>query len=171
MTTKGLSGFKLNDESTQPWLIAIGKLMLNFGSVELLTYAWIDRLGGDADAMKGARFSNRIQVIRNLASSVACAEETRRVVLESWATAGEMAKFRNTIAHSPLVFGWRGRRENGPPDFIGIPDFKSRPSEVASVKTLVELPGIEAAVDDAAHLAQDLEKLLDRVLGEIAESG
>lgn len=169
MTPKGLSGFKLDDPSTQPWLVAIGKLMLNFGAIELLTYAWIDRLGGDADAMKEARFSSRVARIEGLLSSITCTDETRSEVLDAWAAAGELAKFRNSMAHNPLVFGWRGRTEDGPPDFVGLPDFKSRPSEVASVKTLIDLRGLEAAINDAARLAQGLEKLLDRILVEIAD--
>ena len=45
--TKGNSSFKVNHKATEPWVSAIGKLMVNFGAIELATYAWIDRLAKD----------------------------------------------------------------------------------------------------------------------------
>ena len=116
------SGFALNSKHTDPWIHAIGKFMINFGSIELLSFIWVDRLSKDLilhDIALDMQLSKRIDLIRKLVERSSLSKNLNKQVREVWAEAESLAKLRNDIAHSPIVFGWHGPEEDRPPDFIG----------------------------------------------------
>lgn len=163
--------FSLNPTATEPWLKPIGRLITNFGAVELQTYWWIAALTGEKDQAKKTlqartNFSRRVDFI------VDQLEESRWEVVRSkaqdcWSNARGMAKFRNAFAHSPLVFFV--------PDDDRLPPWV-RTLDVGRLKRprgrrepLATLDELNTKVIEIADLATELSELLknvDRIAGE-----
>jgi hypothetical protein len=157
-----------------PWETPVGKLMLNFGGLELLSHLYVQHLARDPAMTWLATdmpFSKRLDLIIGLVDREDLPKSAKERMRNSWKKVKQHNRIRNTIAHNPLMWGWSGKQE-GPPDFIGVPDIKkasrkkSRPTvlkellvDLKKLKTLVkelrdtnialyeELKGLQESVD------------------------
>src|SRR5205814_2548116 len=91
------------------WSQSIGGLIINFGLIEFQSLRWIQKLGGEAAAMKTRKdkLSWRINTAVSLigASKLSAADQTR--ARDLWTEASTLSATRNRIAHNPICVGRR----------------------------------------------------------------
>ncbi|MDO8706772.1 MAG: hypothetical protein Q7J84_17720 [Sulfuricaulis sp.] len=139
------------------WIARVGKLILNFGVLELETYLWLVQLSEAPKKIpefSKLPFAQRVEKIMEFVKSRAYSENWKAEAQKCWNEALDQAKFRNRIAHSPLTFGWNQEAEEGEPDFIGIVDLQRRDSSQNALASKAEMDGvINSIVSLATRLA------------------
>ncbi|MGH9962658.1 MAG: hypothetical protein ACREBC_37010 [Pyrinomonadaceae bacterium] len=121
------AGYELKSKEAAPWANAIGSVLVNFGTLELLTYVWIERLSQSRVLFNTAldmQFARRCRLTIELIQERASDRKSKTEATRAWRKAETLAAFRNWIAHNPLVFGWKGQERDAPPDFVGVLNFK-----------------------------------------------
>ena len=163
------------DHRLDPWVWAIGKLIVNFSSVEFLSYMWIDNLSEGPDLHEKAikqSFGDRVGVIKGLIEDTGVSAELKKEAIELWDAALSMAGVRNMVAHNPIGFHWDGEEGDRPPDRIAIPIMRevggASGKEAPTITSLVKL---NEAVDMIAELAQSIESMLDKILNTSSVEG
>lgn len=148
------------------WPLAVGQFMLNFASLELLSYQYLNSLEStraEFDAILGAKLSVRIKRIRELiAASPTLSEDQKTEADALWTTVPELSVWRNRIAHNPVLPIWKtSNPKTEPPDLIGVPDMKqlkgSNKTDSLSREHLAEL--IDATAEIASRLSVRLGTL------------
>jgi hypothetical protein len=159
-----LAGYQVDSKHSDPWIIAIGKFMINFGAIEQLSFSWVESLSKDpADFEKALdlQLSKRIDLILRLVERSDLSKQVRREIVKALGTARLLARLRNDIAHSPLVFGWRGPADHRPPDFIGSFNAKKlKGKNEPRIVPLVDLKVLNQGIDDVVEVGQQLYRLL-----------
>lgn len=118
-----LKGFVVNGEGSDAWVSAVGKLMINFGGLELLAFYWVREFTDSPavqDVALGLPLSRRIDLLLELSKEAHLPPATRKAFVAQWREVKEIAKLRNVFAHSPIIIGWHGPDEIGPPDEVGV---------------------------------------------------
>ena len=141
------------------WVARVGKLILNFGVLELETYLWLVQLSEAPDRItefSRSQFADRVKEIKTFIESRAYSDNWKNEALKGWDEALDQAKFRNRIAHSPLTFGWNNQAEEGEPDFIGIIDLKRRD---ANQNPLASKGEMDRVINSIVSLATQLANL------------
>lgn len=156
-----MSRFKLviNTPFSTAWVERVGKLILNFGVLELETYHWLVQLSEAPDRLPEFAtkwFSTRVKEVIGLVESRAYSNDWKTEALKGWKDALDHAKFRNRIAHSPLTFGWTGGVEEGEPDFIAVIDLQLRD---LGQNALVSKGEMDQVIDSIVSLASRLATL------------
>ncbi len=131
------------------WVERVGKLILNFGALELETYLWLVQLSEAPERIPEfatRRFSMRVNEIKAFVERRAYSEDWKREALVGWDQALEHAKLRNRIAHSPLTFGWTKGVEEGEPDFIGVIDLQRRDINKEALVTKSEMDQVTTSI-------------------------
>jgi hypothetical protein len=152
----------LNPAGSEPWVIAIGRFILNFGAVEAQTYFWLLQLRDVTElpeADTAAPFAPRARAIKQLVALTGFAPQDIERADELWDIAVEHARFRNRVAHNPIFFGWHSPDESGPPDFMTVVDLGHglRPDYTGDAS--ISLTTLNAQVDAVAQLARGLYEL------------
>jgi hypothetical protein len=139
------------------WVVKVGKLILSFGALEFETYLWLVELSEAPERIPQfcrLRFAERVQRVMELIDTRACSAKLKAEAQKCWNEALDHARFRNRIAHSPLMFGWNTEEHVGEPDFIGIVDLQRRDSSVNPLASKAEMNGVvNSIVSLAARLA------------------
>lgn len=164
---RGFAGFDINHDSGGPWAFGIGKLLINFGALEMLSYVWIERLGRNQILYELAiemDFSHRIQVIQTLIAASSLSKDLKERIRTTWDKVSRVSATRNAFAHNPLVLGWRNRPAEGSPDYVGIPVLRKSSGKGRKIVPIVEdISKLDAIVDEVVMLAQKLDHLLREV--------
>ena len=129
------------------------------------TYWWLAALAGNVKAARdavGKGFRSRVARIRRLLPERITDDRLRDESLGAWQEAEHIANFRNAILHNPIILGWQGASETGPPDMIGVPDFAHLGLHPPSTKRIASLDEINASVNAQVDLAMRLEQLLGK---------
>jgi hypothetical protein len=89
------------------WAQCVGGLILNFGTAEFQTLRWIEVLAGAEAALAKRRslFGERISAAKELIDASMIPSENKLLAHDLWDELKELSKFRNQIAHNPLVRG------------------------------------------------------------------
>jgi hypothetical protein len=165
-TTGGaFGGFVANDPALAPWIDAIGKLIVNFTSIELVTYVWIDKLGDPTlhHSSLGRPFARRVDTICELIRRSSAPDSVKANAESMWAKAKAISEFRNNVVHNPVACTWRTRPASGPPDFIAIPLMRELRNDPTAVPT-IGLDRIRREIDRIADLGPPLQSALDDLL-------
>ncbi len=166
---KGFRGFVNDDPNTIQWADQIGRMLLNFGTVELQVFFWLETLSDDSEEVIKAskiQFSQRLHRVIKLVKQKGFNKEDEEKILEILRHTEELSKFRNSIAHNPLLFSWVGREPDGKPDNIGVPSFRKSKSDntAFTIVPLCSLEKLKRAVDavheNANNLAETFEDLI-----------
>lgn len=161
---KGITnmGVEKNPSYLEPWLRLIGSYMLNFGAIEMISYKYLDRLEKteeeflkNTSKLLGARISRIQELLRQSSSS-----KTQEMI-ETWEHVRELAKWRNRIAHNPVLPTWKpgSDSENSPPDVLGVSDMKQI-SKTNKVTDSISLEALGLLNDHTVEVAEELNKLL-----------
>ncbi len=127
------------------WIARVGKLILNFGVLELETNLWLVQLSEAPEKLpefSKLPFAQRVEKIMEFVESRAYSENWKAAAQKCWKETLDQATFRNRIAHSPLTFGWNKKAEVGEPDFIGIFDLQQRDSSQNALASKAEMDGV-----------------------------
>ncbi len=150
---------------TEQWIPFIGRLIANFGVLELQSYWWITALTGDPDRSRKALksklpFKTRVSEIEKLLDRNEWSE-IRATSGPLWSRAKQLADIRNGIAHSPLAYFV----EDGATvaQWVGIPDVGRLRNAQPTGEPLITLDGLREAVVEVSELAQALYRELDCV--------
>lgn len=157
-----IAGHKVNEKSTVPMTLSVGKLIVNFGALEFESFRWILRLS-DATTLRRAgekSFEKRVQCVRKLVKASGAGKPWKTQADAAWKTVLRLQPRRNEIAHNPIWLSWSGSPEQGPADLILIADVKKavRSGLTAANRPLrkVELDGY---VDEAVRVYEQLSAL------------
>lgn len=157
----------LNPQYLGAWATKIGCFILNFGGIELLSYQQLLLLEAThEDFLENLDrlLSKRIDRVINLLSKTSLLPEAeRQEAIALWEEAREFAKWRNRIAHNPVLPTWKpgSSAETDPPDVLGIPDFKQ--FKEGSTSNSISLELMNRMIDDSAALAQRIHRLSMRL--------
>lgn len=113
-----------NPRFVDRWAPAIGKLILDFGLLEFESYLWLLQMSDEPQVFPELRFGKRISRIEALIERRTFDQRWMAAASESWKKARDLAELRNSLAHSPLMFGWESAAEEGDPDWIGVVDVR-----------------------------------------------
>jgi hypothetical protein len=151
--------YAVDSPHVRPWLERIGKIILNFSSLEFESVSWLGNLAELDDLQPAFKmpFASRVQEIMQQIEARPCSKRWRRDALRAWNEALHLARVRNQIAHNPVVFAWRTRLEVGEPDFIGIP--ATRTKGKSSKHGLLSRAKADQTINEATALVGRLEKL------------
>jgi hypothetical protein len=156
-------GVVLNAKYLGEWADKIGRFILNFGGIELLSYQQLLLLEATHDDFVknlDRLLSKRIDRLVTLLSETNRLQESERTeAIERWEEAREFAKWRNRIAHNPVLPTWKpgSNSELDPPDLLGIPDFKQLKEGNTSNSIPLEL--MNRMIDESAALAQRIHEV------------
>lgn len=109
------------------WCQLIGFYMLNFANVELISYKYLDSLEKTEKAFLKDTEKFLSQRISRIEKLIGASDFPNKIeIIELWGQIRELAKWRNRIAHNPVLPTWKpgSDPENSPPDVLGIPDMK-----------------------------------------------
>jgi hypothetical protein len=154
--------YEINPGVADDWPELIGKLILNFAAIELATIRWIIHLtkdGSQIAALAKVRFRDRMSRVTAVLAAPGLDPTFVAAATETWREAQDLADTRNRVAHNPIVFGWYGPVQ-GPPDFLGLPDFKAPIQADQASEVLIDRVGLIAAADQAAQIAMRLDTQL-----------
>lgn len=159
-------GFSVDSPHSAPLVRPVGALILNFGSVELLSMMWIAALTSESVLVDRALvmlFSKRVELIRDLMAARETPRKLEKAASKAWADAERLAMVRNDVAHSPIIFGWHGPEEQRPPDFLGTFNVKKLRGKKPEQLPLLDKGFLDAKNDEIVRLAQRLGDLLKEV--------
>jgi hypothetical protein len=157
---KGLTnlGVAKNEAYMEPWLRQIGMFIINFGAIELVSYKYLnlfEATEGDFLNNIDKFLSKRIEKLVKERSL-----ENKEEILCNWDNAKELAKWRNRIAHNPVLPTWKpgSDSDNSPPDLLGIPDMKQINKE-NKISDSISLEGLGKLNDATVEIAEALNAL------------
>jgi hypothetical protein len=163
--------YAVNEKGTEPWLRAIGKLIVNFGGIEAQTYLWLVQLHETVPLPTSDNkllFAPRVARILELAKTHPETTPRFQSVSDAWSVATDLARFRNRIAHNPIMFGWFGKEE-GAPDFMTVLDVKLGGSPGHDDPS-ISLRQINDKINETASAAQKLVALYRELWPEAPQS-
>ena len=150
------SGYVMDSPHSKPFYEAIGKLLINFGAIELWTFSMYSAITEDKDYLKliGKKFSTRCDMMLKEGKNK-LSNKNRKVLETLIVDAKREAKFRNTIAHNPVVFHWKkGKLTSEAPDYIGLIDIETSAGtkiDKITYKQINEAINRVAKIAKAAH--------------------
>ncbi len=91
--------------NSERWAPLIGRLFLAFGYIEKTAHDGIREWGGDLihSHVHTMRLSQRLDLVADLANATDGSAETKRAFCEAVRQAKGLAKWRNHVAHNPLL--------------------------------------------------------------------
>lgn len=164
---KGITnlGLERNQQYMKEWCQLIGVFMLNFANVELVSYKYLNSLEETEEAfLKNTKkiLSKRIKRIEDL---IVVLDSPNKVeIVELWGKIRELVKWRNKIAHNPVLPVWRpgSDPENSSLDFIGIPDIKEISKE-SKITDSISLKDLGRLNDEIVKVAGRLYELSNKL--------
>jgi len=158
--------FLENHPETMDFVVAAGKLLQNFGSIEWLTYEWIRGLANDPILFQVVRkisLADRLDVVRLLVedSRFPLGSKERKEILDILAGLRPLIEVRNLVAHNPVSLGSQDGDLLKPPTVLGILNMK--PKDRAKEAELISLAEINGAVNRSSEIAERLHGWLTQV--------
>jgi hypothetical protein len=145
---------------TRAWAERVGKIILNFSVIEFETYFWLVQMSEQPERIpqfNNQRFSQRVIKINQYIEERGFEQQWKVEAHAVWEDALKLAKFRNRIAHNPLMFWWENETEQGEPDSIGVIDMKG---DIDG--PLLSKASIEDSINQIVALVKPLKSLLEK---------
>lgn len=163
---KGLSKLQaeINPRYLGAWTTKIGAYMLNFTGIELISYKYLNALEvtrEDFDRNLKKLLPARIdRIVELVQRSEAFDEVNRQLICRLWERVKELAKWRNRIAHNPVLPTWKpgSNSQTDPPDLIGIPDMRQLKGR--NVSDSISLDGINKLINETLTIAKELNNTI-----------
>lgn len=149
----------LNKEQESQWSNIIGGLILNFGTIEFMSFRWIQHFATDSlvnDLAIDMQLSKRLQIIRDLVERSSLADDARKQAIALWDEVGKLAELRNTIAHNPIVFGVGPDQKQA----MGIPNVKQMKGSGPFAVRLIQVSKIYEAAHRLVAISTELDGIL-----------
>lgn len=158
----GITGFVKDTPQNYEMAVLLGKFLINFSAIECIAYDWLINLESSSDLKEKyfkEPFAARVDIILRLIKSKNITFSLRKRIQRQWRATKDMAKFRNVIAHNPIVMVWENSNADGPPDTVGIPVMKNYKKNKFDFIPIADTEFLRTAIDDAARIAEDLINL------------
>jgi len=94
-------------------------------------------------------------------------EPWKREVSELWSRAKALSEDRNLVAHSPMLFVWKGKPAQGAPDVVGIPNLRHLKEKHGGKLPILDTLAIRPRVDQTASVCQELQQKLEAFRAQI----
>lgn len=154
-------GFVADAPYLYAWAEKIGQFIVNFGGIEILTYqylAYLERTQEAFDQNFDRALVERIhRIVKLLPSCEDLSADQRARAARLWEKVLRMTKWRNRIAHNPVLPEWSAHknREVDPPDRIGLPDVRKLKEggdgDFISVENLSDMVVVSADLSRELH--------------------
>jgi hypothetical protein len=163
---KGLTniGVDTNPKYMGQWHEKVGAFILNFANIELITYQYLNVLEAteegfnkNIDSFLSARID---RVTRLLDQTTGISNDVKAEMLTHWSRVKELSKWRNRIAHNPVLPTWKPGSDSNhsPPDVLGIPDMKQM--KKTRISNSISIEAMDALISDTFGLAHSLITLM-----------
>lgn len=160
-------GNVVDHPATMDLAFNVGKVILNFGQIEMLLIELAEIVSRDPESYQKAlslQFRDRVALVRNLTEASHLPQELRQQLLTELTRVEELAKLRNDLAHNPCILVWKdGSDRSGPPDAIGIPLMRTLRGKVTREVQTVSIDAVKRAVDEINEGAVRLSKVREAV--------
>jgi hypothetical protein len=163
-------GVDLNPPHLGDWPYRIGQFILNFGAIEWLSYQYLNALE-DARAefdknLDRLLFARIDRVLELVGASPKFSDADKAEVRSLWGEAKELARWRNRIAHNPVLPTWKPGSDShrDPPDLIGIPDMKQLKSG-GGISDSLSIEAMSKLVGESFDLAHRLHAAVRKLEG------
>jgi hypothetical protein len=149
--------YAVDSKHTEPWILRIGKMVVNFSALEMESVLWLVQLAEEPS--RGPEFAAipykaRVSTLRELAKARSMGSSWERRMGKAWERTVALASLRNHVAHNPVMFAWSSGIESGTPDLLGVPNIRGAGKR--KKKGLLSLHEADAAINEVACLAQEL---------------
>jgi hypothetical protein len=152
-------GATSNPDVMGEWPESVGKFILNFAGLELLSYHYLDALEPTDSKYRlnlRKKLNARIDRIVALLSKSGIQPDLRVELENAWREVQRHLKWRNRIAHNPAITIWlKGQKDGNPPDGIGIVD--ARDIKLGHPIERITFEGLNDLVNRSARLAGRLQ--------------
>lgn len=157
-----MSRFKhsINPVYAKPWIERVGKIILNFSTIEMESIHWLVQLSErefETKAIVDSRFASRVTQVMKHVDDRTIGVQWRKRSLRAWNEALKLAHLRNQVAHNPIIFGWSKVPEVGVPDILGIPNLKARSS--ANAQWLLSTDKADRSINAMVDISKTLAEL------------
>ena len=141
------------------WPEKVGRYMLNFATIELISYQYLNSLEltrEDFNKNLDKLLSKRIKRIKTLVKQSSKLPQPLKDEIETlWSEVSDLSQWRNRIAHNAVVFAWKqSNPAKDPADLMGIPDMKQL--KKGNVTDAISMDGLNKLMDATAALAHSL---------------
>ena len=148
------------------WPEKVGRYMLNFATIELISYQYLDKLEvtrEDFNRNLDKFLSQRIERIQHLVKVSSAIPQALKDEIESlWSAVSDLSEWRNRIAHNALVAAWKqSNPATDPPDLIGIPDVKQL--KKGNLTDSISMDRLNKLMDDTAAVAHSLNSAAKKI--------
>jgi hypothetical protein len=142
----------LNNPDDDPWIIMVGKYILNMGAIEATTRKIVATItGSDSSPEVSHDLHVRIRFIRKRFPREN--RERHAWAMNIFGVGLRHVAFRNIIAHSPLALAVASDKT----DILGIMNLT--PNDPDNLGQLVTLEELKGRVDESSRLGHDLMKM------------
>ncbi len=147
---------------SEEFALYAGKLIQNFGVVEVVSYRWIELLSGSAIAAEISKelpLARRIEIVLNLlARDPKVPQITKERATGLWRQVRDKGcEIRNAVAHGTVLLALPDGDTTQPPKLAGI--LKSRRWQ--DEDHLVSLEELKAAVNTTSRIAEELVEVAE----------
>lgn len=160
----GFQGFEVNSHRNDGLVFAIGKYLVNFGAVEYLTYILIEELSHDEIVYElsiDMPLSKRLKLIKDLAVKRKLNEKLLKEIKKIVKVSEELANFRNSIAHNPIMIVEKDNNSAEASALVGVPNMKKAKTKINV--PVVSLGKINAGVDATVELVKNMKETFDAI--------
>ena len=138
-----------------------GKLIQNFGVVELISYRWIGFLSKNDVAVEISQelpLARRIEIILKLLGRDSCKLDKKDESLRLWKQIRDQGcEVRNAIAHGTVGLFFTGNPQTEEPQSSGVLKLK----KWTDTDELISLDEVKNAVNVTARISEQLNQILD----------
>jgi len=141
--------------------------MMNFAAIELISFHYLDKLEltrADFDKNLSCMLSKRIdRILELITASLKISRSDKDQFDLLWQESRDLSKWRNRIAHNPVVPTWKPESNVNldPPDLIGVPDMRQLQS--GNISDSISLEGMQRLVQASADLGQRLHEAAQKL--------
>jgi hypothetical protein len=158
----GLAGLEWNRPDLAPFATMMTRFLLNFGAIDLFSRTWLAGLSGGEEAGDDLTFDARLDRLLERVRGTKEMEPLRSRIEEAWLPTRRLAAMQDSVARSPLLFGWRGPEGERPPDHV-IMLRRNHPHWPDSPEAVIVLAELSQAVEEASAIATRITTLAGEV--------
>lgn len=144
------------------WSQSIGGLIINFGFIEFQTLRWIQKLGGEAAALKARKdkLSARINAVVALIALSAFSASTKTRARNLWSEVSRLSATRNRIAHNPICVG---RRADTDEAVLSIIDLKKMAPTAYNALEPIDYSQIASIALRVREIGRNLSTIIETI--------
>jgi hypothetical protein len=154
----GITGLEWNRPELAPFATAMTQFLLNFGAIDFFSRGWLATLSEDEETGDDLTFDARLDLMLERARNTKELEPMWSRIEDAWLPTKRLAAMQDSIARSPLLFGWKGLEEDRPPDHA-IMLRRNSPQWPETHEPVILQAELNQAVEEASAIATGIMTL------------